>query len=235
MDIILQSSIANRLFASLPKKDFALLASNLQSVELEVRDILYEPSQTIEYAYFPTSGICSVIADNAVGVRYETGIVGKEGFIGIAMVLHEESARSHVVVQVAGRALRIARKALENAMTNGPILFATLQHFSHVFGVQTAQTAVTNGRNTISQRLARWILMCQDRADAPEFALTHEFLAVMLAVRRSGVTKALHDLQARKLIQSTRGRIAILNRTGLLEIAGGAYGVPEREYGLFVT
>ena len=230
MAAIPQSSIENHLLASLPKADFALLAPKLHWVDLKIRERLYEPDQEIEHAYFPTAGICSVIAENAAGVRSETGVVGKEGFIGIAIALFAGSAPSHVIVQLEGRALRIKKSHLQKAITQRPTLLATLLRFTHVFSVQTAQTAVTNGHNTIAQRLARWLLMCQDRADAPEFTMTHEFLAVMLAVRRSGVTEAVNDLEGRNVIRATRGRIAILDRSGLMAIAGGAYGVPEKEY-----
>lgn len=230
MAAIPQSSIENRLLASLPKADFALLAPKLRWVDLKIRERLYEPDQEIEYAYFPTAGICSVIAENAAGVRSETGVVGNEGFIGITIVLFAGSAPSHVIVQLEGRALRIKKCHLQKAITQRPTLLAMLLRFTHVFSVQTAQTAVTNGHNTITQRLARWLLMYQDRADAPEFTMTHEFLAVMLAVRRSGVTEAVNDLAGRNLIKSSRSRIAVLDRVGLMAIAGGAYGVPEKEY-----
>ena len=230
MASILQSSIENHLLASLRKADFALLAPKLQWVDLKVRDILYGPFQEIEHAYFPTAGICSVIAENDTGVRAESGMVGKEGFVGIAIVLFAGSTPSHTIVQMEGRSLRISKKDLKKAMAKSHALLEVLLRFIHVFNVQIAQTAVTNGHNTITQRLARWMLMCQDRADAPEFIMTHEFLAVMLAVRRSGVTEAVNDLEGRDMIRATRGRIAILNRPGLLTIAGGAYGVPEREY-----
>jgi CRP-like cAMP-binding protein len=206
------------------------LAPKLQWTDFKVRDALYGPNQQIEYAYFPTAGICSVIAENAAGVRSETGVVGNEGFVGIAIVLSAGSAPSHVVVQMEGRSVRIKKNDLKRAMTTRPALQAVLLRFVHVFNVQIAQTALTNSHNTIAQRLARWMLMCQDRADAPEFPMTHEFLAIMLAVRRSGVTEAVNDLEGRDLIRATRGRITILDRTGLVAIAGGAYGVPEKEY-----
>ena len=225
-----QSSIENHLLASLSKRDFALLAPKLQWADFKVRDVLYGPNQQIEYAYFPTAGICSVIAENAAGVRSETGVVGKEGFVGIAIVLSAGSAPSHVIVQMEGRSVRIKKNDLKRAMATSPALQAVLLRFVHVFSVQIAQTALTNGHNTIAQRLARWMLMCQDRADGPEFPMTHEFLAVMLAVRRSGVTEALNDLEGRSLIRAIRGRITVLNRSGLMVIAGGAYGVPEKEY-----
>ena len=230
MKSVPQSLVENHLLASLRKADFAPLGPKLQWVDLKVHDRLYGPNQEIEYAYFPTAGICSVIAENATGVRSETGVVGNEGFIGNAIVLCAGSAPSHAIVQMEGRALRLKKGQLQKAMTQRPALLATLLRFIHVFTVQIAQTAVANGHNTIAQRLARWLLMCQDRADSPEFTMTHEFLAVMLAVRRSGVTEALNDLEGQELIRATRGRIAILNRSGLMAIAGGAYGVPEKEY-----
>ncbi len=226
----LQSTIENRLLASLSKADFGLLEPKLQWVDLKLHEVIYEPGQVIEHAYFPTTGVCSFIANSAVGVRSETGIVGKEGFVGIAMVLFAESMPFQVIIQIEGRALRIAKKALHEAMMKSPTLLAVLLRFAHVFSVQTTQTAVANGHNTIVQRLARWMLMCQDRADEPEFTMTHEFLSVMLAVRRSGVTEALNGLEGQNLVRASRGRIAILNRPGLLEAAGGAYGVPENEY-----
>jgi CRP-like cAMP-binding protein len=146
------------------------------------------------------------------------------------MVLFAGSAPSHVIVQAEGRALRITKNDFRKAMTGSPILLATLLRFIHVFMVQISQSAIANGHNTIAERLARWMLMYQDRAAAPEFTITHEFLAVMLAVRRSGVTEALNDLEGRNLIRAKRGRITVLDREGLMAIAGGAYGVPEKEY-----
>lgn len=225
-----QSSIENRLLASLPKADFALLAPKLQWVDFKVRDVVYGPNQKIEHAYFPTAGICSVIAENAEGVRCETGVIGNEGFIGNAIVLFADSAPSRVIVQAEGRALRIKKNDLRNAMTGSSILLATLLRFIHVFMVQISQTAITNGHNTIAERLARWMLMYEDRSNAPEFTITHEFVALILAVRRSGVTEALNELEGQNLIRATRGHITVLDRSGLKAIAGGAYGVPEKEY-----
>ena len=107
---------------------------------------------------------------------------------------------------------------------------SNLLRFAHVFEVQMSQTALANGSFTIERRLARWLLMCQDRVGHPEFLITHEFLSIMLAVRRSGVTVALQKLEGKKIIKSTRARIEILNRKALLQLAESAYGVPEAEY-----
>ena len=226
----LEPFVQNTLLGALKKSDFEVLKRSLEWTDLNIGDVLYEPHKPIEYAYFPTSGICSVIAENLEGVQIETGLIGREGFVGIPIVLHAESAPSQVVVQAEGRALRISRAKILNAIRKSPSLSATLLRFAHTFTVQVSQTALSNGHFTIDQRLARWLLMCQDRVESPEFPMTHHFLAVMLAVRRSGITDTLNALEGKKAIRAMRGRIVILNRSMLEEVAGGAYGVPEKEY-----
>ena len=222
--------IENNLLATLAKSDFELLKPKLDWVDLTIGDVLYEAYKPIEYAYFPTSGICSVIAQNAEEVRIETGLIGKEGFVGIPLVLFAESAPSRVLVQASGRALRIGRAKLIKVIQESPSLHKVLLRFTHTFSVQVSQTAVANGHNTINERLSRWLLMCQDRADSHEFPITHKFLATMLAVRRAGITDALSYLEGRKCIRAKRGQIVITDRNCLMEIAGAAYGVPEQEY-----
>lgn len=227
---ISQSSVENRLLALLPRADFEALAPSLELLDLPAKKILHEPNEPVEYAYFPTAGICSVIAENAEGVRSETGVVGKEGFVGIPIVLFAGSTPSQVVVQVDGRGLRLAKDDLRTAMMNSPALLSMLLRFTHIFSVQTAQTAVANSHYTINERLARWLLMCQDRTNSHGFTMTHEFISVMLAVRRSGVTEALNELEGQGIVRTTRAHISIVKRPLLEEIAGGAYGVPEQEY-----
>jgi CRP-like cAMP-binding protein len=222
--------IQNTLLGALKKSDFELLKPKLEWADLKMGEVLYEAHKRIEYAYFPTSGICSVIAENVEGVQIETGLIGREGFVGIAIVLHADSAPSQVVVQSEGRALRVSRTKLLNAVRESPSLSATLLRFAHTFTVQIAQTALSNGHFTIPQRLARWLLMCQDRVDLHEFPMTHKYLSLMLAVRRAGITDALSDLEGKKAIRALRGRIIILNRRILEDMAGGSYGVPEGEY-----
>lgn len=227
---ISQSSVENRLLSLLPEEDFKALAPALEMLDLPAKKILHEPDEPVEHAYFPTAGICSVIAENNEGVRSETGVIGKEGFIGIPIVLFAGSTPAQVVVQVDGRGLRISKDDLQTAMIKSPALLSMLLRFTHIFSVQTSQTAVANSHYTINERLARWLLMCQDRTNSHGFTMTHEFLAVMLAVRRSGVTEALNELEGKGIIRTTRAHISIVNRSMLEEIAGGAYGVPEQEY-----
>ncbi|HUQ35026.1 MAG TPA: Crp/Fnr family transcriptional regulator [Aestuariivirga sp.] len=230
-----KSVIENTLLAALTKPDSELLKSKLEWTDLNIGDLLYEAHKSVDYAYFPTSGICSVIAQNAEGVKIETGLIGREGFVGIPIVLFAESAPSQVIVQASGRALRISRGKLLKAIQESPSLLKVLLRFAHTFSVQIAQTALANGRNKIYERLARWLLMCQDRVDSHEFPMTHKFLANMLAVRRAGITDALSFLEGKKCIRAMRGHILITDRKGLEEMAGATYGVPEREYQRLLT
>ena len=225
-----ESLVENTLLRALAKPDLELLKSNLEWTDLAMGDVLHEADKQVDYAYFPISGICSVIAEGADGVQIETGLIGREGFVGIPIVLFVDSTPSQVIVQAEGRALRISRAKLLNAIRKSPSLSATLLRFAHTFNVQVSQTALSNGHFIISQRLARWLLMCQDRVNSHEFPMTHKFLSVMLAVRRAGITDALNYLEGKKAIRAMRGRIIILNRATLEEMAGGSYGVPEQEY-----
>jgi CRP-like cAMP-binding protein len=220
----------NHLFASLAEADFELLSPHLEVVDLPMGTVLNEAHEPTEYAYFPISGICSIIAQNADGIQIETGLIGREGFVGIPIVHYVDSTPSKVVVQAQGRALRISKANLLDTIGRSQSLMPRLLRFAHTFSVQVSQTALANGYFTINQRLARWLLMCQDRVDGQEFPMTHRFLAVMLAVRRAGITDALNYIEGEKAIRALRGRIIILNRSILEKIAGGAYGVPEEEY-----
>jgi CRP-like cAMP-binding protein len=225
-----ESLVENTLLRALAKADLELLKSKFEWADLVMGDVLYQAHKPVEYAYFPVSGIYSVIAENADGVQIETGLIGREGFVGIPIILFVDSTPSQVVVLAAGRALRISRIKLLNAIRKSPSLSTTLLRFAHTFNVQVSQTALSNGHFTINQRLARWLLMCQDRADSHDFLMTHKFLAIMLAVRRAGITDALSFLEGKKAIRAMRGRIIILNRATLEEMAGGSYGIPEQEY-----
>ena len=193
-------------------------------MDLKVPEPIYGPNEPAEYAYFPVSGICSVIALNDGNVKAETGIIGREGFAGHSIVLYAGSSPFEVIVQVDGKALRISKANLQKVMTSNPGLLTMLLKFIHVFGVQTAQTAVANGHYTIPERLARWLVMCSDRVDGYHLSMTHEFLSVMLAVRRAGVTEAIAELESRNLIKATRGNISILDLRALQATAKGSYG-----------
>lgn len=220
----------NLLLSTLSNNDADLLTPCLEFFDMKLNDELYSAYQPIEYAYFPFSGICSVIAENAEGVRLETGLIGREGFVGIPIVLFAEKAPSRITVQAEGRALRMSRAKILDAIDTSRTLHKVLLQFAHVFLVQVTQTAISNSNNTIQERVARWFLMCQDRAVGPEFPMTHQFLSKMINVRRAGITDALANLEGRHAIRAVRNRVIILDRLVLKEIAGGSYSVPENEY-----
>ena len=155
-----QAAVGNGLLSRVSPAEFKAIMPYLEWVELKVRETLYGPNQTAEYAYFPVSGICSVIAITAEKVKAETGIIGREGFVGHSIVLYAGSSPFEVLVQLDGRALRISQANLQKVMISHNGILATLLKFIHVFGVQTAQTAVANGKYSIPQRLARWLVMC---------------------------------------------------------------------------
>jgi CRP-like cAMP-binding protein len=220
----------NKLLASLSQQELEALEPSLEWTELPMQQVLYSSHQPIEFAYFPTSGICSVIAENETGTQSETGLIGRDGFVGIPIIHYVDSAPLKIIVQAGGRGLKISRDKLLEAISNNQRFHIILLQYAHVFAVQVSQTALSNGHFKINQRLARWLLMCHDRVDANEFPMTHKFLSVMLAVRRASITEALSYLESKNAIRALRGRIVVLNRTLLEEIAEGAYGVSEKEY-----
>jgi CRP-like cAMP-binding protein len=158
------------------------------------------------------------------------GLVGREGMSGLAVVLDGAQSPHSTYIQVAGEAQRITAKELRNAMNASATLRAVLLKYVQVFMVQTAHSAIANARARIDQRLARWLLMAHDRIGDNTLPLTHEFLALMLGVRRAGVTESLQSLKRQKLIYTGRNEITVLNRKGIERVAGNSYGVPEKEY-----
>jgi CRP-like cAMP-binding protein len=219
----------NRLLRALSKADLALLTPWLEPVKLDLRQSIEKAHTPIAHVYFPESGIISIVAKSAED-QIEAGLIGNEGMSGAAVVLGNHRSPNDAYVQMAGAAHRITAKRLRAALDASKVLRQRLQRFSHVLMVQIAQTAFANGKARIDERLARWLLMVHDREDGNDLALTHEFVAVMLGVRRSGVTDALHELEGKGLIRASRGAIHVLNRKGLMALARGIYGVPEAEY-----
>jgi len=219
----------NRLLLALSKADRGLLSSRLEPAELGLRRSIEKSNTPISHIYFPESGIISVVAKVA-NQQIEVGLIGREGMSGTAVLLGDHRSPHDVYVQMAGAGHRISAKHLSQALDASKTLRECLQRYAHVFMVQVAQTAFANGSATIDSRLARWLLMAHDRQDDDELSLTHKFIAVMLGVRRPGVTDALHRLEGKGLISAGRGFISIVRRKGLMALAGGAYGVAEAEY-----
>ncbi len=226
----LSRNFRNALLAGLTEAQLGHLAPELEPVELPLRMMLQAPGEPIEHLYFPGSGLGSLIAVGPDGGRIEAGLFGREGMSGLAVVLGDDRSPHEVVIQVSGAGHRIETDALREAMAAEPAIRERFLRFSQAFAVQVAHTALANGRHTIQARLARWLLMCHDRVSGDSMELTHEFLGLMLGVRRAGVTVTVHDLEGRGVIKATRGRIRLLDRGGLEALAHGIYGVPEAEY-----
>jgi CRP-like cAMP-binding protein len=224
-----QRTIRNRLLRAISSDDFARLIPHLEPVALRLREVLVVPNQPIQNVYFIEEGLASVVAISADD-RIEVAHVGREGLTGDPVLLGVEQTPNETFIQVAGSALRIGVDDFRAALDISPALKALLLRWVHVSMIQTAQSALANGRYTIQERLARWLLMCHDRMDRDDLPLTHEFLSLMLGVRRSGVTEALHVLEGVQIVTTSRGRVHLLDRKRLEEIAGGCYGLPEAEY-----
>ena len=223
-------SYQNRLLAALSDADGELLRPSLEPVELPLGTVLIEPDRVITHAVFAGSGLCSVIASAAESARVEIGLFGRDGMAAPALVLGADRIPHQIFMQVGGRGHRIAADALRRATDSSATLRNLLLRYAQTFLVQTAQTALANAGAPAEERLARWLLMYHDRQDGDDLSVTHEFLSLMLGVRRPTVTVAIHTLEGAGLIRARRGRIRVLNRVQLQEAAGEAYGPAEAEY-----
>jgi CRP-like cAMP-binding protein len=220
----------NQLLAAMSASDLALLQPHLKPVAMAVFKDMEQPNRRIDSVYFMDAGIASVVAVQPDQTKVEVGLIGREGMSGIAVVLGGDQSPNSTYIQVAGEGQRIPAKELRKAMEASKTLRSLLLKFVQVFMVQTAHTAIANARSHIDQRLARWILMAHDRTRNDTLPLTHEFLALMLGVRRAGVTEALQSLKRQKLIDTSRNQIVVRDREGIERMARSSYGVPEKEY-----
>jgi CRP-like cAMP-binding protein len=232
---ISQSSLHNRLLRTLSPEDFGLLQPHLSPIDLKRGDVLIEPNTPIEHVHFPEVGIASIVAVTTDSRRIEVGIYGRDGMSGTAVLLGSNQTPHENFYQVAGSALRMPSAQLRLAIRQSSTLHGLLLRYVQAFQIQTAYTALSNGGYSIEERLARWLLMCHDRIDGDELPLTHEFLGMMLGVRRSSVTLALQMLEGANVIRARRGHTTIVNREKLEEIAGDSYGPPETEYARLVV
>ena len=227
-----QSSLRNQLLAGLAPEDYHALQPHLEPVELELRQVLSEPHQPIEYVYFPEMGLASMTTDgdDSGSASVEIGIIGREGMTGTAVVMGTSQAPFKCFIQMAGHGLRLPTAIFQELLRERPGLDWRLRRFTQAMAVQTSATAFANAEHTVEMRLARWLLMCHDRVDGDDIALTHEFLAMMLGVRRPGLTTTIHILEGNGLIRAVRKLITVRNREGLEKLADNAYGMPEAEY-----
>lgn len=222
-----QSSVRNRLLATMSAGDYALLQPDLVPVELSRAEPLVEPDQPIRHSWFIDDGIASVVATTPNGHQTEVGIIGRDGVVDVATLLGADRSAHRCFIQLAGSGYRMPADALQSAFESSASLRRLLLGYAHSFMAQVAGTALANASYGIDARLARWLLMCHDRIDGDDLATTHEFLALMLNVRRAGVTVAVQALEDAGLVTARRGAITIVNRAGLERCASDSYGAPE--------
>ena len=216
----------NHILSRLSRADFRLLEPHLETIDLPVRRQLEDRNKRVEHVYFMESGFASVVANGERNI--EIGIIGREGMSGLSVVLGtDERPANETYMQIAGQGQRMAAGDLRKVIGASIGLHQVMLTYAHTFMVQTSQTALANARSKIEERLARWLLMAADRVEG-ELALTHEFLSIMLGVRRSGVTTALQELERSALIAHRRGFVTILDRKGLEEQSNGTYTPPKK-------
>ncbi len=225
-----QVTLRNRLLSLLSQDDYQLVQPHLEPKNFERGEHLAQPNEPNVYVHFLESGLASQIAVTPDNRRLEVGLYGRDGFGPTCNVLGADRAPHQLFIQLEGHGFRIAATTLLTLLEQSPSFRGLLMLYIQAFAVQTGYTALSNGSGVIAERLARWLLMCHDRVDGDELPLTHEFLGIMLGVRRSGVTDAIHVLEGRNIIRAKRGHIHIIDRRGLEQAASDSYGVPEAEY-----
>ncbi|WP_309602841.1 Crp/Fnr family transcriptional regulator [Sphingomonas sp.] len=216
--------------AKLSLADRARIVPHLSLVTLTQRMSLVRPGQIIERCYFFESGVASVVSSTADGKQAEIGIIGREGMVDVAAVMGGASSPLEVFIQMPGEAFAIPTGELTIILDESRDFRRLLLGFAHSFLIQVSHTALAKVALNIEDRLARWLLMSCDRSESDTFPVTHEFLSLMLGVRRAGVTDALNNLAGSGLIGTSRGQITILDRRALEKRAGDNYGVPEANY-----
>src|ERR1022692_3295592 len=218
----------NGLLAALPETERARWMPQLELVDMPLGEVLYESGMTLSHVYFPTTAIVSLLYVTESGESAEIAVVGREGLVGISLLLGGESTPSRAVVQSAGQGLRLRAQVLKDEFNHAPVLHLLLRYIQALL-TQMSQTAVCNRHHSLDQQLCRWLLLSLDRLPSNELVMTQELIANMLGVRREGVTEAAGKLQDAGLIQYSRGHITVVNRAGIEARSCECYAVVKRE------
>jgi CRP-like cAMP-binding protein len=221
---------SNRILSAAPRAEYERLLPLLEYVELTRGDVLHEAGEHMSHVYFPYAGTISVVVQMRDGSQAEAGVVGREGMLGLPLVLGTNTAPLRAFTQVSGGAMRMKAADFREEIGHRGGLYWLLLRYAQAFFVQTAITAGCNRLHPMEGRLPKWLLTTRDLAESDELDLTHEFVSVMLGVRRAGVTEALCQLRAEGLIDHTRGRIRILDAEGLGRKSCECYEVVKGEY-----
>ena len=220
----------NSLLAALPYQERKGLMEECEPVDLVLGKILVDTGDPIGHVYFPTNSFISLMTRSDDGTSLEVALIGNEGMFGVSLILGVEASPLHALVQGAGPALRLEAESFLRQLERSSTLQRTLKRYLYVTMVQFAQAAACTRFHLLEPRLARWLLMTQDRAHSDTFRLTHAFLAHMLGVRRVGITQAAKSLRSRNLIGYHRGNITVLDRDGLEAAACDCYASDTAAY-----
>ncbi|HEX8721989.1 MAG TPA: Crp/Fnr family transcriptional regulator [Pyrinomonadaceae bacterium] len=220
----------NHILAGLPPEDYRRLAPHFETLEATRGEVLYRSEQHIDHCYFPLNSMVSLVSRTADGESVEVSVVGYEGFTGVSVLLGVDNSPYENMVQIPDGAVRVKAGVLREEFARGGAFQALALRYVQSLLLQTAQVAACNRLHSLSERLARWLLMSEDRCRCADLPLTQEFLSLMLGVRRPGVTETAVVLQARGLIDYTRGHIKIRDRAGLEEHACDCYRIIKEEF-----
>lgn len=211
------------MLSSLPENEYQRLMPKLERVHLTLKQVLYQPHEPISYVYFPITGVISLLTLMNDGATIETGMIGKEGMLGLPIFLGTDSTSLRAICQVEGDALRMRTEAFREEISRDGPLYVLLQQYTLASIMEAAQIAACNSLHPIETRAARWLLMIHDRVDEDHFSITHEFIANMLGVRRASVTVVMGTLHEAGLVEYARGQVTISDRQGLEAVTCECY------------
>jgi len=221
-------SVTNRILLATPDNEYELMRPDLTYIDLPGHLSLHEPTQSIDFVYFPNRGMVSQVVVTKDGRTVEVGVVGKEGFVGAGLAAGLSRSAVREIIQIAGDGFRMTGSALERVLRSAPQLQTILNRHAGLQGMQVAQTAACNRLHDIQQRLSRWLLMTQDRVDAGMLPITHDFVATMMGTDRATVSLVASVLQKKGIIEYVRGAVKIANRRKLEKSSCECYDVIRR-------
>ncbi len=230
MSPINQTAVRNRLLRALPADEFTVLSKHLTMVKLELGETLHRHGDVIDQVYFPETGFISALTVLSDGQPLEIGLIGSEGVAGFSVALGGDTSYAETMCQTGGDAYRLPAPALKAAFESGSALRSLLLRYALIFQIQVSQTAACNAHHALEQRLARWLLSAHDRSGVPQLSLTQDLIAVMLGVRRATVSIAASTLQKAGVIRYQHGKITILDRAGLEDVACECHEAVNSEY-----
>jgi CRP-like cAMP-binding protein len=220
--------IINKVLLATPDNEYELMRSDLTYIDLPHHLSLHEPTQSIEFVYFPNRGMVSQVVVTKDGRTVEVGVVGKEGYVGAGLAVGVSRSSVREIIQIAGDGFRMMGNALERILRSAPQLQVILNRHTGLQGMQVAQTAACNRLHDIQQRLSRWLLMTQDRVDSGVLPITHDFIATMMGTDRSTVSLAAAVMQKEGIIEYLRGAVKIVNRRKLEKSSCECYSVIQQ-------